>query len=568
MKRKTGLKSTGTAVLAAALIALLGAAPAFAHESEFEYKHHKECKPAATQFWKFGVMADTQWKANVDGVNPGTSAVGIINQLNRQFISNNVEFVIQVGDLVDKETDSPNGNSTARTMGTRAAASQALYDAGIGFFPLRGNHEASQTAALEFQSLYSQTTGSGPRVFGARNFTSPFSALSGLSYAFDYRNARFVLLDQFTRTDGTSYLGSSNNNIIDQLPWISGVLAEKKARDHAFVFGHKGLITENHVDSLFGANPAENPGAQNAFIGSLSAAGVRYYFGGHDHMHNRAIIASPDRSASVQDITTASNSYKFYIPQKPLNDARYNNPSREMEISQELFTIGYYIVTVDGPRVNVDFFSSPNGCSCDCDLVTTPTLSQFTKRESFGYSLNGREFLVAQGQTYTGVADAFSGTKAAILSGVNTGTGADYAGRAFTQTVNTGWSEGTCETGSNILSLWGMANTLGSRQTAAYTLSMTYDRHSVKHVDLENGAFGLATKDKNGNWVNAADMNLGPNYGGARTFVYGPWSPEYTIGTYGVDTASHSVWAVVNYNGDFAAAMFPAAPTKDRQERR
>ena len=35
-----------------------------------------------TKVVKFGVMADTQWKANKDGVNPGTSAIGLINQLN------------------------------------------------------------------------------------------------------------------------------------------------------------------------------------------------------------------------------------------------------------------------------------------------------------------------------------------------------------------------------------------------------------------------------------------------------------------------------------------------------
>jgi hypothetical protein len=35
---------------------------------------------------KFGIMSDTQWKANLDGENPETVAVGIINQLNKQFI--------------------------------------------------------------------------------------------------------------------------------------------------------------------------------------------------------------------------------------------------------------------------------------------------------------------------------------------------------------------------------------------------------------------------------------------------------------------------------------------------
>lgn len=546
-------KAATIGVFAVALGALLSV-PAVANEPEHS------CSASESQPWKFGIMADTQWKANQDGVNPGTSAIGIINQLNRQFIAEDVEFVIQAGDLADKETDSPNG-STARTMGLRAAAAQSLYEAGIGFFPLRGNHEGSATAAVEFQGLFPQTTGAGEHVVGARSFSSPFPTLSGLSYSFDYRNARFVLLDQFTRTDNTNYLGSSNNNVIDQLDWIRGTLADKPRRSHAFVFAHKGLITANHTDTLFGSTPASNPDAQNTFMSALSSGGVRYLFNGHDHVHNRAVVKSPDSKASVQNITASSNSYKFYVPKIPSNDAAYNNPTRETEIAQELFTIGYYIVTVDGPKVNVDFYSAPNGCNGDCDLVTTPMLNPFTKRESFGYSMNGKEFLVAQGQSYTAIADDHSRTTARILSGTNDSTGTDFAARPLSQVVNTGWTEGTCQAASDVLSLWGMRSILGSVQTPTFTLSMSYDHHAGRHADLEGGRFGLATR-VNGKWVNAVDMNIGANYGGARKFVYGPWAPGYTLGTYGVDPVSHTVWAVINYNADFAAAQFPAAERK------
>ena len=127
---------------------------------------------AADKPWKFGVMSDTQWKANLDGQNPGTVAVGIINQLNEQFQQQGVKFVIQVGDLVDSENDSLTVTAR-RTMPVRADAAQALYDAGIGFYPLRGNHEGSQAAALEFQTLYPQAQGNGPHVVGAKNFSSP-----------------------------------------------------------------------------------------------------------------------------------------------------------------------------------------------------------------------------------------------------------------------------------------------------------------------------------------------------------------------------------------------------------
>jgi hypothetical protein len=131
-------------------------------------------------------------------------------------------------------------------------------------------------------------------------------------------------------------------------------------------------------------------------MSSLFNNGVRYYLGGHDHMHNRALVTSPDGFSTVQNIITASDSYKFYIPQNPSNDAKYNIPAngitngpREMEISQELFKIGYYVVTVDGPRVTVDYYASPNGCAGDCDLTYDIIPYTFTKHETFGYSFPG-----------------------------------------------------------------------------------------------------------------------------------------------------------------------------------
>jgi hypothetical protein len=523
---------------------------------------------ASAEPWKFGVMSDTQWKADADGQNPETVAVGIIEQLNRRFINHDVKFVIQVGDLVDKETNSPNGLPLDRTMDTRASAAQALYDAGIGFYPLRGNHEGSLAAALEFQALYSQTTGSGPHVFGASHFSSPSTTLNGLSYSFDYHNARFVILDQFTRTDGTNYLGNTNNNIIDQQGWIDMQLATRPGKTHAFVFSHKNLIGQNHTDSLLGSNPASNPDAQNAFIGSLAANGVRYHLGGHDHVHNRSIITSPDGRAAVQDIIASSNSYKFYIPQIPSNDAKYDVPafgfSRETPIAQELFTVGYYLFTVDGPRVTVEHYAAPNGCDGDCDLVTTPTLT-FTLRETFGYSLNGREFLVPQGAAYTTIEDGYHGTTARIVDGVNGSTAVDHADRPFIKTVDTGWSRRRCETASHVLTLWGMAD-LGSDKTDLYALTMTYDPDKARPEHLGRGLFGLVARDGSGDWVNAVDMNIG----GTKKFVHGPWQPGYGLGTYGIDTRSKTVWAVINYNGDFAVSDFHQTlnARKDRDEYR
>jgi hypothetical protein len=168
--------------------------------------------------WKFGVHGDTQW-LNDDplGENPNYVAVSLINRLNEEFINQGVKFVFQVGDLTDRSGDA--------AMATRAEASKTLYDANIGFFPMRGNHEplgnsygldpdlnlnipAYLAAFPQTQGLYAADSYGNAQNFGAKEFSSPTVAgdkLKGLSYAFDYgdtgNNARFVVID----TQETSY---------------------------------------------------------------------------------------------------------------------------------------------------------------------------------------------------------------------------------------------------------------------------------------------------------------------------------------------------------------------------
>jgi len=575
-------------------------------------------------------MGDTQWVATYDdGKNPDAVPVDIINQLNQQFIAQGVNFVVQVGDMTE------NASSTAVNTGkyssgaasytytnlqaecTHAAFVQTLYNAGIGYFAHRGNHDSDPTTATEFTRIYPQTQNgimnatpadvfntpnndSGVQPFPAKtrltnftigsNFSSPSAAdvgsanLKGLTYSFDVNNARFVLIDQFNPPDNMGPNGqaaySINTTVVQQKPWISSVLSNKPAGiQHSFVFSHKGLITQQHIDTLFGDCPADAATAvyngktqagsvgMNDFIRTLSSNKAKLYFCGHDHIHNRSIVKSTDDNgaAQVTHILCQSASSKFYTPnennaagQAPVppctsNDAFYcpTTPAsvygtRQTQLSQELYTVGYYIVTVDGANVSVDYYSAPTysvfSSGKENQINTTPTLN-FTKRETFGYSQNGKQFVLGNGASFTAVQDTGpSGTVAKILSGNNNNPTTDPSGRQFYNSVNTGWKAETTDIASDILVLWGMGYTLGSSQTDVYTLSLSYDK-------TKGGAFVLATPDGNGNWINAVDQNLG----GAKKLVTGPWKAGYALGTYGIDAATNTVWAVINYNGYFAA---------------
>ncbi len=81
----------GAALLASAAI---GISAAGAHSTPA-----KTGDRPATKAWSFGVMGDTQWTCADDpaGANPNSVPVSIINQVNAQFISMGVKFVIELG---------------------------------------------------------------------------------------------------------------------------------------------------------------------------------------------------------------------------------------------------------------------------------------------------------------------------------------------------------------------------------------------------------------------------------------------------------------------------------------
>ncbi len=545
--------------------------------------------------WKFGVMSDTQWPTSPDNKNPNV-AVNVIRHINQEFINKGVKFVIQVGDLTD-------GGSNPQ-LDIRATFAQDLYNAGIGFYPLRGNHESSQAGALEFQRIFPQTgavtvnagvnnqtpanamvatTVYGPQsntnsVFSiGSNFASE-PTMEGLTYSFDYDNARFVMIDQFTKPTGTSH---SNLDATD-VSWIGNKFSTRPPNTHAFSFAHKHLISENHNDNLFNStNPTASQASKDmmeTFMGYLQNNGVRYHLGGHDHMHNRAIVSSPNTgNYKVQNIITSSNSYKFYIPpaQATFNTQAWR--ALETPIAQEIFTVGYYIFTVDGPKVTVEHYAMPNGCNGDCDetydVIPYDTVP-FTKHETFGYSLNGKEVLVSQGGSYALTDDTakavangeagYIGTTAAILNGTNSSVGKDYNNRALTKTVDTGWVAAAAGHASDKLTLWGMNDSLATNftdltnsnnhylyvvpdtsRTDTYALSMSYDDAKFK-----NGVFALSVIDRNGNAQNAI---IG-NSTNAALFVNGPYNASYPLGTYGIDTVTKTAWAVINHSSDFAVA--------------
>ena len=375
--------------------------------------------------WSFGLMSDTQWIQDTgtdNANNPNTVPVTIINQVNQQFINAGVKFVIQDGDLVDKYPNNPSLDIANEKV--RATAAQPLYDAGIGFFPLRGNHDSPDNtmASLQgVQSLYPQMTGTG-NAFGTRNFV--LNPDGSGSYAFDYGNTRFVMLDQFTGAPTSGALAGTNIN--SQLTWLSSTLSTTTNPDpgvtNSFVLGHKNLIGGNHVDNLFGANPSSNPSVQNQFYSILAQNNVDAYIGGHDHMMQVDRVGSPDTKTTVTQIISGSDSNKFYIPAGTPPNTPYVPPDTtnaekygrtEDVVAQSLYGISYWIFTVDGADVYASYYEASPGSlvqtsSTEYLMKKTPASLDFEKLYTFKFE-NGSVTMVPEPSTWVMMAAGFAG---------------------------------------------------------------------------------------------------------------------------------------------------------------
>lgn len=594
------------------------------------------CFTAQAAPWKFGVLSDTQWvqaggaSAPIDdGKSPASFPASIIQQVDQEFIRQGAKFVIAVGDTID-------GNKQIEIQ-ARSLYAQDLYNAGVGFFPVRGNHEAGGTdTGMFFGTYFPQTINGGannltPNTFNVAsivanwpssealydtqasiqstlvstfpppaktnstafaigsNFNYPAAngtgnqmgstTGDGLSYSFDCNNARFVLVDQFVN-------GSTNSSTItQQQSWLTARLSDSARPLQAFVLGHKNLLGGSHKDNLFGSQTASSdPGdgtgstgtaqtarqqAINNFLTSLANNNVRLYIGGHDHHHKRSIVTSPlDATKAVQQIISQSDSNKFYTPSTPYS-------ANETSVEEDLYEVGVYVYTVDGPRVTSEYFAVPanlpNPTGNDAFPATPVLTGNWARMSTFGYSLNGSGFLVSQGASYATIADStanavanasvygetgFAGTTFQILSGTNGSTKKTNDGRVLTKYVNTGFAPQASNTVSDIVSVWGLAD-LGSLSSDTVKVAVSFNPSASGITNASSVVLGVRDP-KTGAWINAVDYNV---TGGSKFRVDGNYqSAPNTLGTYGVDLANGVAYAVVNGNArEFAVIPTPTA---------
>ncbi len=130
---------------------------------------------------------------------------------------------------------------------------------------------------------------------------------------------------------------------------------------------------------------------------------------------------------------------------------------------------------------------------------------------------------------------------------------------------------------SDVVNLNGVYGGSSSSATAPYALEMSYDPGVFASAigsegtaaAISNGLLYLGTYNGS-KWISATDPSLnGPSGGSAQTNVLQPFSTWYAtetgaganlqslLGSWGVDTANHEVWAIVDHDAQFAVVPEP-----------
>ena len=288
--------------------------------------------------WRFAVTDDSRAvAADNNSLGVATNTLGI---LVKDIKNQSVDFVIFPGDMVTGETN--NTSRLNKMMDSWNAIVKPLYDDGIPFYTVRGNHE--------YNPLAKGAKNPADPSNGAylSHFPLPLIATSidgGFTYAFTHKNARFFGFDQYINRqssfNNTLYATHSNKGQMMN-SWVTAQINNSTSSLN-FAFAHEPLFpSKSHPDDM-----ANDPESRDALVEALSNHHGAY-FCGHDHMYLRGTV-SDGRGQIVPELvvgTAGGGNYNY----APFNitgytghdtftvDKNYGNSSRPI--------FGYLLITV------------------------------------------------------------------------------------------------------------------------------------------------------------------------------------------------------------------------------
>lgn len=316
--------------------------------------------------WRFLVVGDTQ------GSRVGISE-DLLSELTREILRHDVDLAIFPGDLVAGVASDP--DLFEAQLWKWVQVMKPAYDAGIGVYVCRGNHELRDVWRTDLTGLPNPSDNGALRwlaVFGNSAHSSQMLPDNGpageqcMTYAVEHKNALIVGLDLY---------GGINHRLdhaVNQ-EWLDRQLRQN-TRPHVFVFAHEPAFRTYHEDCL-----DAHPKLRDAFWMSLQAAGARTYFCGHDHYYDHAVVDDGDHDPDndVHQIIAGTGGGSFYTWSPP-----YDGDNGVFTVRQRYHARqhGYMLVDVEDEDVTVTWMERWTG--------TGPGPAIYAARDWWHYRVN------------------------------------------------------------------------------------------------------------------------------------------------------------------------------------
>ncbi len=267
--------------------------------------------PAPDDSWRFAVFGDTH-------VTP--SQTSIPSEIVAALLEDGVSLVLVAGDLAEAGRGASLTQFRNQLLAWREVFAP-LYAAGIGVYPVRGNHEADVANGLDtWKSIFSGSY--APPANGP-------AGEEGLTYSLVCNNARFIALDQYVAI-----------HTVNQA-WLDTQLAADPDHPHVFVFGHEPAFKVFHSDCL-----DADPLRRNTFWESLAAAGA----GSISQATTTSLTPRGSTTGTAGRTTTSTRLWPE--PAAGTSSSRYNyNGSNDPYDPAGMFheaQFGYILVEVSG----------------------------------------------------------------------------------------------------------------------------------------------------------------------------------------------------------------------------
>ncbi len=306
---------------------------------------------AAAEPWRFIITCDSRG-GFATGVNDP-----ILAEMVRETLHWNADFLVFAGDLVYGAGVPAEEFETELWNWVRIV--RPLYNAGVGVYVCRGNHEVGDMWRAEPNEPPNPKDNYALRwlnVFGSDKHPElklPDNGPAGekyMSYAVAHKNVLVLALDEYAG------MGHHAVHSVNQ-PWVDAQL-RANTKPHVFAFGHEPAFRTFHPDCL-----DAYPDRRDALWRSLASAGARVYTCGHDHYYDHARIDDGDGNPN-NDIhqlivaTAGAPSYSWMPPYDGDNGPFY--PWQLCHVEQRW---GYVVVEIDDLNVTMTWMERQNNIS-------------------------------------------------------------------------------------------------------------------------------------------------------------------------------------------------------------